>query len=91
MMRALNEYSFPRFSGPTQLSARPFLPFLAHQRLIGVARGVSQPDPDEVKQLMHQNTSQFSRLVLELLVEHDLALSNERAGVNGLAEGTIGV
>jgi hypothetical protein len=56
-----------------------------------LAHGISEPDPCEVKQLMHQNAGQFSRLTLQLLVKHDLALSNEGSGVNRLTKLTIGI
>jgi hypothetical protein len=40
---------------------------------------------------MHQNASQFSRLALQFLIQHDLTLSNEGPGKDRLAVRTIGI
>lgn len=44
-----------------------------------------------MKQLMHQDAGQLARLLFEFTIEHDLALTNKRAGVDRLPARTIGI
>ena len=76
-----SEGAFSPLRRPAQLAARARLPFTLHQALVGVARRVAQPRPDEVKQLMDEDAREFRPAA----IERHTALSHKRSGVHRAA------
>jgi len=70
--------AFSPLRRPAQLTARARPPFSLHQALVGVARRVAQPRPDEVKQFVDEDAREFRPAA----IERHTALPHERSGVH---------
>ena len=81
-----SEGAFSPLRRPAQLAARARLPFTLHQALVGVARRVAQPRPDEVKHLVDED----ARELRPAAIERHTALSHKRSGVHHAAPAAQG-
>ena len=75
-----------RFGGPAEFAeSTPFSISCDDQLLVRAAQRAAEFRPDKMEDLMDEDALQHARRAQHLLVEDDLALSQERSGVDGVA------